>query len=83
MPKVHLTFQLTYRWIRGFNEYDNRQASGYPDRARVRLLPSQAAPRRLPHAAGSIERVRNITADHPTVSEPTPLSPLPMKTVSS
>ena len=59
--KVHLDVPVNnYRWFRGFNDYDNWQASGVsgPGRALV-LLPGRADDlRRLPHAAGRLEGSR-------------------------
>ena len=59
--KVHLDVPVNhYRWIRGFNEYDNWQASGVSGlwRAIVLLSAEITALRRLPHAA----RVRRPSA---------------------
>ena len=52
--KVHLDVPVNdYRWIRGFNDYDNWQASGVSGQgARSFYYPEQAVDvRRLPHAA--------------------------------
>ena len=56
--KVHLDVPVNhYRWFRGFNEYDNWQASGVsgPGSTFVLLSAQAAAVRRLPHAHGSLE----------------------------
>ena len=47
-----------YRWFRGFNDYDNWQASGVSGQgARSFYYPAEAADvRRLPHAARRVER---------------------------
>ena len=57
--KVHLDVPVNgYRWFRGFNDYDNWQASGVSGQgARSFYYPADAAEvRRLPHAAGRLER---------------------------
>jgi hypothetical protein len=59
--KVHLDVPVNgYRWIRGFNDYDNWQASGVSGQgARSFYYPAQAAALRgLPHAEGGVERLR-------------------------
>ena len=58
--KVHLDVPVNnYRWIRGFNDYDNWQASGVSGQGRaVVLLSAQAQMRGLPHAAGALEGFR-------------------------
>jgi hypothetical protein len=69
--KVHLDLPVNhYRWIRGFNEYDNWQASGVSGQgARSFYYPGEAtAVRRLSHAAGAVEgfweRSRQDSASH-------------------
>ena len=56
--KVHLDVPLNnYRWMRGFNEYDNWQASGVSGQG-ARSFYYPATPhdvRGLPHAAGAFE----------------------------
>ena len=55
--KVHLDIPVNYyRWVRGFNEYDNWQASGVSGAGRAFFLLSAAAAamRRLPHAADAL-----------------------------
>ena len=57
--KVHLDVPVNhYRWVRGFNEYDNWQASGVSGAgcAIVLLSAEAAAVRRLPHADDRFER---------------------------
>jgi len=58
--KVHLDVPVNhYRWVRGFNEYDNWQASGVSGKGHALLLPGQLHDvRRLPHAAGALSRSR-------------------------
>ena len=54
--KVHLDVPVNhYRWFRGFNEYDNWQASGVSGQGARSFYypPNPAAMRRLPHAADS------------------------------
>ena len=73
--KVHLDRPVNdYRWLRGFNSYDNWQASGGLGRGRpFLLLPGSAADlRRLPHAAGRGGRTRRRGTDCcvPTASRP-------------
>ena len=56
--KVHLDVPVNnYRWQRGFNDYDNWQASGVSGQgARSFLLSSEIVElRRLPHAAGRLQ----------------------------
>jgi hypothetical protein len=50
--KIHLDVPInSYRWIRGFNEYDNWQASGVSGRARAPSTTRRGRrPARLPHA---------------------------------
>ena len=57
--KVHLDVPVNhYRWVRGFNEYDNWQASGVSGQgARSFYYPANPMMLRgLPHAAGAFER---------------------------
>ena len=57
--KVHLDVPVNnYRWFRGFNDYDNWQASGVSGQgARSFYYPRKAERlRRLPYAAGGLER---------------------------
>ena len=57
--KVHLDVPVNgYRWFRGFNDYDNWQASGVSGQgARSFYYPRDAAEvRRLPHAARLVDR---------------------------
>ena len=59
--KVHLDVPVnSYRWFRGFNDYDNWQASGVSGTGRALVLLSGAAAevRRLPHAARAIRPIR-------------------------
>ena len=59
--KVHLdTHVNNYRWIRGFNDYDNWQASGVSGfGARSFYYPPKAAALRgLSHAAAGFHRCR-------------------------
>jgi hypothetical protein len=61
--KVHLDVPVNhYRWFRGFNEYDNWQASGVSGKgARSFYYPAEAAAvRRLPHAARTSNDMGNI-----------------------
>ena len=59
--KVHLDVPVNgYRWFRGFNDYDNWQASGVSGQgARSFYYPAEAAEvRRLPHAARRRRTIR-------------------------
>ena len=59
--KVHLDVPVNnYRWVRGFNDYDNWQASGVSGQgARSFYYPPKSHDvRRLPHAAGRLARSR-------------------------
>ena len=59
--KVHLDVPVNgYRWIRGFNEYDNWQASGvsFQGASSFYYPPKAQAMRRLPHADGEVRRLR-------------------------
>ena len=63
--KVHLDVPVNYyRWFRGFNDYDNWQASGVSGQgARSFYYPPETQDlRRLPHAAGRLAGSR-ATAD--------------------
>ena len=74
--KVHLDVPVNdYRWFRGFNEYDNWQASRRLRAGRaLLLLPAEVAElRRLPHAAGRLERPRQrATARSTRTASPAP-----------
>ena len=62
--KVHLDVPVNgYRWIRGFNEYDNWQASGVSGQgARSFYYPETPLDlQRLPHAAGAAPTTRRRT----------------------
>ncbi len=57
--KVHFDVPVnSYRWVRGFNEYDNWQASGVSGQGARSFYypPKAAAVRRLPYAAGTRRR---------------------------
>jgi hypothetical protein len=58
--KVHLDVPVNnYRWFRGFNDYDNWQASGVSGKARARsTIRPKPELRGLPHAAGTLRRKR-------------------------
>ncbi len=61
--KVHLDEPVNnYRWLRGFNEYDNWQASGVSGQgARSFYYPAESVDlRRLPHAAGGFAAIPAI-----------------------
>ena len=62
--KVHLDVPVNdYRWFRGFNDYDNWQASGVSGQgARSFYYPQEDLDLRgLPHAAGALRRIRAST----------------------
>ena len=66
--KVHLDVPVNnYRWIRGFNDYDNWQASGVSGQgARSFYYPPKTSDvRRLPYAPGEIEGPRQSRWDGP------------------
>ena len=71
--KVHLDEPLNnYRWLRGFDEYDNWQASGVSGQgARSFYYPANSHDvRRLPHAAGSFQGRRKHQRLRPLASLP-------------
>ena len=84
--KVHLDVPVnSYRWVRGFNDYDNWQASGVSGQgARSFYYPRQSSGlRRLPHAAGGFARSRAIaTARCIRIASrpPIPRCPTPIRT---
>jgi hypothetical protein len=87
--KVHLDVPVNhYRWFRGFNEYDNWQASGVSgEGARSFYYPAEAAAvRRLPHAARTLERhgkCRRQSSLAPFSRLPTRRCPRPTKMLRS
>ena len=69
-----------YRWFRGFNDYDNWQASGVSGAGRaIVLLPAEVAEvRRLPHAARSPRTIRRRrTARSARIASPAANTALP------
>ena len=71
--KVHLDVPVNnYRWFRGFNDYDNWQASGVSGQgARSFYYPPKTPDLRgLPHAAGGLARSGQSR-------RPDPFAPLP------